>query len=135
MAKLTRKYRSTLRLSSTGKAARNDPAELIKRLTAATFARYPEDFFRDSMVVGLLLISTGAHTYGPQSRSTRNHELKQSVAELLGAMHWQFNGAAPEAYQVTMSTDPLNTILNPLRQNIDLSPELARYCAWQALKA
>ena len=135
MAKLTRKYRSTLRLSSTGKAARNDPSELIRSLTAATFARYLEDFFRDAMVLGLLLIATGAHTYGPQSRSTRNHELKQSVAELLGTLHWQFNGAAPESYQVTMSTEPLDTILNPLRQNIDLSPELARYCAWQALKA
>lgn len=134
-AKLTRKYRSTLRLSSTGKAARNDPPELIRRLSAASFARYSDDFFRDAMVLGLMLVATGAQAYVPVGARVDGRELRESVAELLGSMGWMFNGAAPDSLDVTMATEALETVLDPLHQHVDPSPELARYCAWQALKA
>lgn len=134
-AKLTRKYRSTLRLSSTGKAARNDPPELIRRLSAASFARYSDDFFRDAMVLGLMLVATGTQAYVPVGARADDRELRESVAELLGSMGWMFNGAAPDSLDVTMATEALETVLDPLHQHVDPSPELARYCAWQALKA
>ena len=134
-AKLTRKYRSTLRLSSTGKAVRNDPPELVRRLSVASFARYSDDFFRDAMVLGLMLIATGAQAYVPVGSRVEDRELRESVAELLGAMGWMLNGAVPDSYDVTMATEALEMVLDPLHQHVDPSPELARYCAWQALKA
>lgn len=135
MPKLTRKYRSTLRLSSTGKAARNDSPELIRRLTTATSASHTDDFFRDAMVIALLLVATGTYTYVLQDRRWDNSDLERTVAQLLGTMHWQVNGAAPTHYQVMMATEPLDTVLNPLRESREVSPELVRYCAWQALRA
>lgn len=133
-AGLTRKYRSTLRLTRAGKAAKKDAKELVKRLIAANFTLYPDDFYRDAMVLGLMLVATGAAEYSPKLRRD-GFEMERSVAELLGTMHWSFNGRAPDYYQVMTATKPLDTILNPLHQNNDFSPKLARYCAWQGLSA
>lgn len=87
------------------------------------------------MVLGLMLVATGAQAYVPVGARVDGRELRESVAELLGSMGWMFNGAAPDSFHVTMSIEALETVLDPLQQHVDPSPELALYCAWQALKA
>lgn len=133
-AKLTRKYRKTLRLSSLGKKALDDRAELIKRLISATFASHPEGFFRDAMMLALMLVATGVHEYSP-SRSIDDRELEETVAQHLGEMGWRFDGKEPEYSHAWVATEPLRTVRDPLQHKGELSPELVRYCAWHGLKA
>lgn len=133
-AKLTRKYRKTLRLSSLGKKALGDRAELIRRLISATLASHPEDFFRDAMMLALMLVATRVHKYSP-SRSIDDRELEETVAQHLGEMGWRFDGKEPEYSHAWVATETLRTVLDPLQHKGELSPELVRYCAWHGLKA